>query len=229
MTIQILDLIEGARKARGLTVIIDVFRAFSVAAYAFDRNAEKIIPVGDLKLALELKHKNPDFILLGERHEKKVEGFDFGNSPSAILNEDFSGRTLVHTTSAGTQGIVNAVNADEILTGSFVNASAVVRYIREKNPEQVSLVCMGYSTVYPVEEDSFCAEYIKNELEGKASDFREMKRLIREGSGKRFFLPEKQDFAPSEDFELCLNLNLFNFVIRAEKKQDLFELRPISI
>ena len=46
MNIQILQLIEGAKAARGLTVIIDVFRAFSVEAYLFAQGAEMIIPVG---------------------------------------------------------------------------------------------------------------------------------------------------------------------------------------
>ena len=33
MEIRILELIEGAKKAEGLTVIIDVFRAFSLECY----------------------------------------------------------------------------------------------------------------------------------------------------------------------------------------------------
>ena len=32
-------LLSGAREARGLAVVIDVFRAFSTAAYAVDRGA----------------------------------------------------------------------------------------------------------------------------------------------------------------------------------------------
>ncbi len=224
MEIKILDMIEGAREAKGLTVIIDVFRAFSVAAYAFHNKAEKIIPVGDLDFALELKEKNPSFILLGERNEQKVPGFDFGNSPSQILHEDFTGKTLVHTTSSGTQGIVNAVNANEILTGSFVNAGAIVSYIRSKAPRFVSLVPMGYACLYPVEEDSLCALYIKNELEGKPNDFPGMVETIRQTSGKRFFIQENQSFAPSIDFSLCTELNRFNFVIKASENNGQFVL-----
>lgn len=229
MEIKILDMLEGAREAKGLTVIIDVFRAFSVAAYAFNNKAEKIIPVGNLDFALELKEKNPSFILLGERNEQKVPGFDFGNSPSQILNEDFTGKTLVHTTSSGTQGIVNAVNADEILTGSFVNAGAIVSYILAKEPRFVSLVSMGYACLYPVEEDSLCALYIKNALEGIPNDFPEMVETIRETSGKRFFIEENQSYAPSIDFTLCTELNRFNFVIKASKNNGHFVLKRIDI
>ena len=51
MKIRILQLLEGAKDARGLTVIIDVFRAFSTACYAFDIDAHKIFPVGDINFA----------------------------------------------------------------------------------------------------------------------------------------------------------------------------------
>jgi 2-phosphosulfolactate phosphatase len=229
MKIRILQLIEGAREATGLTVVIDVFRAFSLACYAFDRGAERIIPVGDIEIAYSLKKDNPDYILIGERNENKMPGFDFGNSPTHILNEDFKGKTLVHTTSAGTQGLVNAKNAHEVLTGSFVNASAIINYIRKAAPIEVSLVCMGYSALHPIEEDTFCAEFLKNELEGRSSDFEEMKKIIREGSGQRFFETEKQTYSPSSDFGLCLDLNRFNFVIRASKENGILVLHRLIV
>lgn len=220
MKINVLHLIEGARQARGVTVVIDVFRAFSLACYIFDKGAEKIIPVGDIETAYRLKHENREYILIGERNNKKMPEFDFGNSPWQIRNFDFTGKTVVHTTSAGTQGIVNASGSDEIITGSFVNAAAIVKYIQKKNPEIVSLVCMGYSAKHPVEEDTFCAEYIQNSLESRESDFKQMVKKIRNTSGKRFFLNDMQEHCPSEDFHLCLDLNRFNFVLKAEKTDD---------
>ncbi len=227
MKIQILHLIEGARTAQGLTVVIDVFRAFSLVCYAFDRGADKIIPVGDINLAYQLKKENPNFILLGERNENIIPGFDFGNSPTHILNQDFKGRTLVHTTSAGTQGLVNAMHASELLTGSFVNASAIINYIREFKPDVVSLVCMGYSAKYPIEEDTYCAEYIQNELEGKPTDLKGMIQNLRKGSGQRFFEPDNQHFAPSSDFDLCTDINRFDFIIKAAQEKNLIVLRKI--
>jgi 2-phosphosulfolactate phosphatase len=219
MKIQILQLISGAREARGLTVIIDVFRAFSLACYLFDRGVKKIIPTGDLQLAYNLKRENPEYLLAGERNEKTPAGFDFGNSPTLIPEANLHGKTVVHTSSAGTQGIVNAVNASEIITGSFVNAGAIVKYIRMKKPAALSLVCMGYSALYPIEEDTYCAELIQNELEGRETDFGTIVRILREGSGKRFFEPDKQHFAPSSDFYLCTDLNRFDFVIRADRDE----------
>ena len=229
MEIQILQLLKGAKKARGLTVIIDVFRAFSTTCYAFNKGVRQIIPVGDINKAYQMKEINPDFVLIGERNEQKPPGFDFGNSPSQIEQINLKGKTIVHTTSSGTQGIVNAVNATEIITGSFVNAGAIIRYIQKVNPEKVSLVCMGYACEYPTDEDTLCAEYIKNELEGIPNNFDKMVEAIKNGSGARFFDHEKQDWAPQADFELCLDLNRFNFVLKAEKEESFNYLRKIKI
>ena len=227
MNIKILQLLEGAKNASGLTVIIDVFRAFSTACYAFDGGAHRIFPIGDIEQAYQIKLQNPDFMLIGERNEQKPPGFDFGNSPSQLLTANLYGKTIVHTTSSGTQGIANAKKADEIITGSFVNAGAIVKYIQMKQPTIVSLVCMGYACEYPTDEDTLCAEYIKNELENKSGNFIEMVETIRLGSGARFFDPEKQSWSPQKDFELCLDLNRFDFVLKVEQDSGLNYLKKI--
>lgn len=229
MKIQILQLLDGAKSATGLTVIIDVFRAFSTACYAFNLGADKIYPIGNIDQAYQLKTKNKGFVLVGERNEQKPEGFDFGNSPSQLLNGDLSGKTIVHTTSSGTQGIANALNAEEIISGSFVNASAIIRYIQQRQPETVSLVCMGYACEYPTDEDTLCAEFIKNELEGKSNDFEKMVNTMHNGSGARFFDAKKQSWSPEKDFELCLDLNRFDFVLKVENEGELNYLRRINI
>lgn len=229
MKIQILQLLRGATEARGLTVIIDVFRAFSTACYAFQQGAQKIFPVGDINIAYEMKKKNPEFILMGERNEQKPEGFDFGNSPTHLIQTKLQGKTIVHTTSSGTQGIANAKQADKIITGSFVNAGAIVRYIQKMKPETVSLVCMGYACEYPTDEDTLCAEFIKNELERMPNNFEKMVETIRKGTGSRFFDAEKQDWSPQPDFDLCLALNRFNFVLKVENNGTQNYLRKIEI
>jgi 2-phosphosulfolactate phosphatase len=229
MDITILQLLEGAQKAKGLTVIIDVFRAFSTACYAFGAGIQRIYPVGDLEMAHQLKLQNPQYILVGERNEKKPEGFDFGNSPSQLLLSNLREKTMVHTTSSGTQGIANATDADEIITGSFVNAGAIVTYIQKQNPAKVSLVCMGYSCQYPTDEDTLLAVYIKNELEGIQNDFVAMVKQIRNGDGARFFAVEKQEWAPAADFDLCLSLNRFNFVLKVEQENGLNYLEKIEL
>lgn len=221
MNIRILHMVEGAKQATGLTVIIDVFRAFTVETYLMRNNARRIIPVGDVQVALDYKKGHPDALLCGEREGIIIEGFDFGNCPTDLEHVDLTGKTVVHTTSAGTQGIANAINADEIITGSLVNASAIAAYIKKKNPENVSLVCMGLNSLRKTEEDNLCAEYIKSLLEGNPlSDIYEQMEDLKNTSGARFFDPERQHIFPQRDFELCTNLNSVPFVLRLKKNPD---------
>jgi 2-phosphosulfolactate phosphatase len=217
MEINIYQLIEGARKAKGLTVIIDVFRAFSVACYVTANGVQDLIPVGSIETAYRLKEEHPEYILMGERGGMIQPGFDYGNSPAAVKMVDFSGKTVVHTTSAGTQGIVNALGADEIITGGFVNAQAIIDYIRMKNPAQVSLVCMGWEAVEEADEDTLLAQYVKDVLEGKPGNFDAILSYMRDESKTGKFLDVRDaTSAPREDFDLCMSLDRFNFVLRAE-------------
>ena len=102
MDIRILRLLEGAKKAEGITVIIDVFRAFTLEAYMFAQNAYSIRPIASLEEARELKQRDPEALLFGERGGARAEGCDFGNSPSSIFGTDLTGKRIIHTTSAGT-------------------------------------------------------------------------------------------------------------------------------
>ena len=88
MNIRILHMIEGAKAARGIAVIIDVFRAFTVETYLMRGGAAKIIPVGDVQIAWDYKAAHPDAILCGERQGVIIDGFDYGNSPSALEHAD---------------------------------------------------------------------------------------------------------------------------------------------
>ena len=221
MDIQILHLVEGAKQAKGIAVIIDVFRAFTVETYLMRNNAAKIIPVGDVEIAHNYKRDHHDAILCGERKGIIIDGFDYGNCPTDLENVDLTGRTVVHTTSAGTQGIANATNADEIITGSLVNASAVAEYIKKKNPEHVSLVCMGLMANKQTDEDNLCADYIKSLLENKPmQDIHQRMESLKYTSGAKFFDPERQHIYPQRDFELCTNLNSVPFILRLKRSKD---------
>ena len=217
MNIKILQLIEGARQATGLAVIIDVFRAFTVEAYLVNNGVQKLIPVGDKQIAYDYKEKHKDCILIGERRGIMLDGFDYGNSPSQIEKINFTGKTVVHTTSSGTQGIANAQNANEILTGSLVNAKAIAEYIKMQNPEDVSLVCMGNGGKSEAREDTLCAEYIKSLLEGKNPNLDKEIEDLKNIAGKRFFDPNLQEIFPKRDFYLSTELNKFNFTLKVEK------------
>ena len=218
MKTQILQHIEGARQARGLTVIIDVFRAMTVESFLMARGVEKLLPVGDVQIAWDYKATHPDAILCGERGGAIIEGFDFGNSPSAVEHLNFSGKTVVHTTSAGTQGIANATGADEILGGCLYNSEAIARYIKAKNPKYVSLVCMGLAGERPTDEDTLCALYIKSLLEDQPlKDMKQRVADLKRTDGAKFFDPAQQSVFPQRDFELSTIVGECPFVLRLTK------------
>jgi len=95
--IQRFSLIEGAKQATGLAVVIDVFRAFTTAAYVMANGAERIYPVETVEEAFELKRSHHNWILMGEREGKQVPGFDYGNSPYDVKDVDFTHRIQCHT------------------------------------------------------------------------------------------------------------------------------------
>ncbi|MBK8884816.1 MAG: 2-phosphosulfolactate phosphatase [Bacteroidales bacterium] len=220
MKVEILEFVEGARKARGITVIIDVFRAFSVGCYAYDSGAERIIATGDVEAAFNLRKIYSNALLVGERDEKMIPGFDLGNSPTEIMQADLHGKTVIHTTTAGTQGLINASLADVVITGSLVNSGAVVRFIQAMKPDHVSLVAMGYRATQSAEEDLLCAHFIKDGLLGENSASDEMITALMETSGKRFFNQDNIRFSPPSDFFLCTMKDRFNFILRAETRED---------
>ncbi|HEY8537829.1 MAG TPA: 2-phosphosulfolactate phosphatase [Steroidobacteraceae bacterium] len=229
MDIRIVDFVAGAREARGLAVIIDVFRAFSLAAYATAWGAARIWPVDTIEAALALKRAHPDAILLGERYARPLPGFDGGNSPSDLERLDLRGRTLIHTTHAGTQGLVNAKLAEEVITGALVNAGAVVEYIRRRAPAELTLVRMGQHARERCEEDDACAELIVRRLRGESPDTVVIRERLRGAPSAAKFFDPACDWAPERDFELCTRVDAFDFVLRLDRDASPPALVPIPI
>ena len=122
--------LQGARTASGVAVVIDVFRAFTTAAFCVAAGAREIVLVKDPEEALAMKERDRDLFLTGEVGGRPIDGFDVGNSPSHIVGLDLSGRRVVQRTSGGTQGVVAAAAvAREVVLGSLVIASATHRYV----------------------------------------------------------------------------------------------------
>jgi 2-phosphosulfolactate phosphatase len=231
--IRILQGISGAVQARGLAVVIDVMRAFSTACYAVHQGARGIIPVASVKAAFDLKRSHPDWILMGERNGIKVPGFDLGNSPSEINDfGSFHGKIIIQTTSNGTRGIAAARNADTVITGSFVNAKAIIAFIHSQKIHHVDLICMG-TLSGPAVEDDQCAAYIADLIKGETPDLKQMQQDIYYNRiTRKSFTNENKHFLKSDslahktepnlqvtsvllkkDLSLCISANIFNFIL----------------
>lgn len=221
MEIKIIKSIEDAKKAIGLAVVIDVFRAFSTEAYIFANGAEKIIPVKNLEDAYALKKEHAEYLLVGERGGKKPDGFDFGNGPSEVVNVDFSGKTVIHTTSNGTKGLIEATKAETILTGSFVLADSIIKYIKDQNFQTISLISTSPET-YTDNEDILLAYYIQDKLHNKKIDEADLKTKLMMAPAHSFLLQEAN--VPQADIDLCLDFNRFDFIIKKIFKNNILYL-----
>jgi 2-phosphosulfolactate phosphatase len=213
------DYVSGAQKAEGIVVVIDVFRAFSVACFAFHNGLERLFPMADSDDALAFKRGEPNVLRVGEREGKRLPGFDFGNSPTEIEPVQLDGKVLVQTTHAGTQGLVNAHRATEVLTGALVNAQATAAYIKQKNPQEVSLVRMGWAASEPTDEDNLCADYLESLLLNTPFDDSQIKETLRASPCAERFLDPDMPWSPLSDFERCTDANRFHFVLRLVSKK----------
>jgi 2-phosphosulfolactate phosphatase len=217
-------LLEGAQTARGVAVIIDVFRAFTCTPLLFSLGIEKSILVSTPEEAFALREKNSQLVLIGEVGGIPIEGFDLGNSPSEILKKGaafFDGKTVVQRTSSGVPGVLIALDvADEVLPASYALAKSTARYILSKLPPRVSLVSMGWALKHVAPEDEWCGRYIGHLL--GVNDYNHNEALLEifyNQTTQNFFDPEKPHFPP-EDSVMCLQLNVYQFVLRAKRDDD---------
>jgi 2-phosphosulfolactate phosphatase len=228
------SLLAGARRARGLAVVIDVYRAFTTAALIFHLGAEEIVLLAEPEDVLRLK-RNDGHLAVGEVGGRMVAGFDLGNSPSAILaagSDTFAGQRVAQHTSAGVTGAVAAAKgADGVILGSYVTAAAIARYVHALSPPPaaVSLVAMGKAGLEPTPEDEACADYLEHLLTGRAYDAVAALRRIIDDEATQKFLRGSQAHYPQEDPIYCLQRNLFDFVLIATLENGRLTARSVDV
>jgi 2-phosphosulfolactate phosphatase len=218
---RVTNYLDGARGARGHVVIVDVFRAFTTAAFCIAAGAREIVLVSDHEQALRMKREDPKLFLTGEIDGRPIPGFDAGNSPSAIDGLDLDGRRVVQRSSSGTQGVVAATRAETILLGSFVTASATCRYLRD-NATEITLVAMGDGGTEPNAEDPACVEYLASLLAGDPTDPRLLIATLPQWRNARW-----PDWFPRRDAELACEVDRFDFALPVAREAGLLVARPV--
>lgn len=135
--------VEPEEMAGGTAVVIDVLRSATTIVHALDAGAKEVIACLEVTDALALaEHYPPDhFVLGGERGGSLIEGFHLGNSPGEYTPDRVGGKTVLLTTTNGTRAMVHARQAEEVVVAAFVNASAVVRRLLDR--EHVHILCAG--------------------------------------------------------------------------------------
>ena len=229
MEIRIASLYRGAQKAQGTVVIIDVFRAFTTAAVAFSKGAEKIVLVAEVEEALRLRADGKGDICMGEVDGIRPDGFDLGNSPYEMLEAEVAGKTLIQSTRAGTVGMSAALNASQIYAGSFAIAEATVNAILRDGPELVTIVAMGAEALVQADEDEQCALYLRNLLQGRKPDHSAVRSLVLAGAeAQKYADPEQPQFHP-EDRDMALQIDSVDFAIKVVREDGLLVARRHDI
>jgi 2-phosphosulfolactate phosphatase len=218
MEIKIESLLEGAGRAQGTVVIVDVFRAFTTAAVALAHGAQRIIMVPGIEEALRLRDQGLGAVCVGEVNGIKPEGFDFGNSPQEMMQAPLAGKVVIQSTRAGTTGVAAATQAEAVYAGAFVVAAATAEALRREDPPQVTIVAMGWNARVRTDEDELCALYLRNLVQGRRPDPEAVRTLVRAGGEAAKFGDPRQPHFHREDLEIALEINKYDFAIRVVKE-----------
>ena len=209
----------------GTAVVIDVIRAFTTAAFAFAAGAQDITLVGTVNDAFALRHRTPGALIMGKVNGLPVKGFDLGNSPSALIGLDLTGRHLIQRTSAGTQGVVLSTRADTILAASFCCAGATARYIVQFSPPALTFVITAISPDDEGDEDVACADHVEVLLLGKRPDASSFLQRVRQSSAGRLFGDPGYPQFPAPDWECCVDVDRFDFAMPVKRQDGLLVMR----
>lgn len=219
--------LEECHAASGVVIIIDVLRAFSTAAYAFSRGAKQIFLVSTMEEALSLKAHVPNSKVMGEVGGLPPPGFDYGNSPTLISEEDLADSTLIQRTGAGTQGAVRSQKAEVMLASSFVVADATVRVVNKLKAVQVTFVITGRS-FSGGDEDLACAEYLAELLSGNQPDPKPYIQRVFESRDALQHLDPRETGFPLSDLEYCTQIDRFDFAMPITREDGKLVMRCIK-
>jgi 2-phosphosulfolactate phosphatase len=212
-------------EAPSVAVVVDVMRAFTVAAWAFAQGAEKIVLAESLDEALALKTRHPDWVAL--KDGPPAPGFDLVNSPGLLRSVDLGGRTVVQKTTAGTVGALAVKEASLVLCASFVVAEATARLLRARECVSVTFVVTGEDG--RADEDLACAQYIARTVTAAGTDAAGFLRRARESRAAAELAEGVRQGVHPDDIALCLELDRFPFAMVATSEDSLLVLRPCAV
>ncbi|MFF6827348.1 2-phosphosulfolactate phosphatase [Streptomyces longwoodensis] len=212
-------------EAPAVAVVVDVMRAFTVAAWAFAQGAEKIVLAESQDEALALKARHPGSVAL--KDGPPSPGFDLVNSPGLLRAVDLGGRTVVQKTTAGTVGALAVKEASLVLCASFVVAEATARLLRTRDCDRATFVVTGEDG--HADEDLACAQYIARRAAGARTDATEFLRRAGESRAAAELAEGVRQGVHPDDVALCLELDRFPFAMVAALEDSLMVLRPYTV
>ena len=150
-----------------IVVIVDILRSTSVIPVGLAAGVTAFLPAASVEDARALRDRMPGALLCGERDGRTPEGFDLGNSPFEYMPDRVRGHELVFTSTNGAPALLRTRLARQVLTGAFVNESAVLDVLLRRT-EGVVLVAAGKDRRPALEDVAFCGRLTQRLL---AQDF----------------------------------------------------------
>jgi 2-phosphosulfolactate phosphatase len=207
--------INGARQARGIAVVIDVLRSFTVSAYALAGGARECRLVTTTEEARALAASIPGALVSAEEGGLPIPGIAISNSPTQIKAADLQNRVIVQRSSAGTQVAAAVPEGVDIFAASLVVARATAQACLLRRPTPASLTLIA-SADHP--EDHACALYMENIIQGETPDIEQLLLPLRKSDRYTRIINGAWPGFPPTDIELALIPDRFNFAMPATRK-----------
>ncbi len=213
------DLLPFSPPADKTVVVADILRATTTITFAMANGALSISPVLTPDDAFELAANQPNTIICGERHGKKVNGFNLGNSPCEYTKTAVSGKRIVLTTTNGTRTLWACRSAKQVLVGCFLNLQAIINFLMQVEGD-VIFVCAGREGRFCMEDTAFAGACVASlsavHLTDAAKAANILYRTYRHnllGMLKDCYHGRKlADIGLADDLEFCARLDLVDVV-----------------
>src|SRR5690606_34072580 len=137
------------------------------------------------------------------------------NSPSEIAGADLTAATVVHRSSAGTQGLDRTVGSGLVLAAAFVTTGATARFLVEARPSEVTFVVTGASLGRDGDEDLAAAELIAARTQGDDPEPAGFLSRVATSDAGRAFVEGGPSWAPPEDLVMACQVDRFDHAMLA--------------
>lgn len=207
-------------------VVVDVLRSFTTAAIALAKGACAVYPVEGVDGAMSLLGRGDHPVTVGAvAGGDPMPGFDFGNSPSQLMQADLAGKTILLSTAAGVRGLQRFRLAQRLYAGSLVCARATAEAILAAGAEDVCFVITGEWVDRDGDEDFACADYIEALIRGEAASPETFIQRVRKSDfGQRFAAGTWPNLPPA-DLEIAAHADLFDFSMPVQRENDHLVIR----
>lgn len=158
--------VSAADVANRVVAVVDVLRASTSIAIALDNGARAVIPLASSEdvISRAKSLERSEVRLAGERKSQQIPGFDVGNSPRDFTREAVEGKTILMTTTNGTNAILAVQGARDVVIASYVNFSAVLSMLRAalRGGTDVAILCAGQEKRFALEDAACAGLYVQH-------------------------------------------------------------------